>query len=190
MRNVERLDWEDYQMVIASLREQFRWRDLLMWLIPGYTAYRVSDYKGITWGDLNEQADEITIVEKKTSKTRTAYLGDNFKEWVSECRIGTRVIRDNAPVLPRLRGGRPGQEMGRGGVNYNLRKLAKEFGLPTVSPHTLRKTVAYKAYESLGANHYALVTVSKNLLNHSNIETTITYLGIRDAELKNVLKSL
>jgi integrase len=46
-----------------------------------------------------------------------------------------------------------------------------------VCHHGFRKSAARHMYEKMGRNHEALLTVQK-VLNHSNPNTTLVYIGI------------
>lgn len=188
MRCTERLEWSKYQEVLASLTDQGRWRDVLVWLVPGYTALRVGDLTALRWADLKQK--KVAVKQRKTGKTVPISLSDRFMEHFLAAEIALKIRDDNSFIFARQRGGRPGQPMTRHGVTWRLKQIADEFGLGPVSPHSLRKTNGFATYVALGANHYALSVVSSKLFAHSNTGTTLTYLGISASELEAVQMAL
>lgn len=190
--------WSEYLRVIGCLRENGEWRDLLLWVLAGHTAYRVSDYCDMTWGFIYGQ-EAITILERKhrwmSKAARTVRLGESVLDTLEECR---QHLNPNSIMTWHLfrpeRGGRRVDgvrvAMTRHGVNWALKAIAKRYGITDdISSHTLRKSFALHAYEMLGSDHMALMTVS-TMLGHTSTNTTLTYLGITQKKIDFVYNNL
>lgn len=189
--------WKSTQCVMAKLREDRNWRDLLLFTIGCYTAYRVSDYCAIRWSWLTDKT-QITVIEKKTDHlrkaARTVYLGKSAVETILECKehlnsssLDKFVFRPRrsktsmaAPITPR-------------GINKALKIIATRYPeceLPSdISSHSLRKCFALHAYETMGKNEHALEFVSM-LLGHKSSTVTRVYIGLDKQAIKDFYESL
>lgn len=191
----EIIPWEEYAHVARSLRADKAWRDLLIWVIGGFTAFRVSDYCDLTWESLLG-SDSLRIVEKKTSRLSKAARGvvfsEELKEIIDECANNLNPYRlPHRLVFTRKRGPTPASgHISRAGINVAITAIANRYGVSKhVSSHSLRKTFAFHVYESLGANHESLLIVQE-MLGHRNIEITKRYLGITKETIKKVYMGL
>ena len=73
----------------------------------------------------------------------------------------------------------PHNKMTRGGLGYIIHKIGDRAGIPWVSPHIMRHTMATLALESGAA-----VQDIQRMLGHANIATTMIYAQTRDEEVK------
>lgn len=186
-------DWKAYQTMLECLRKDGNWRDLLLWAIGGYTAYRVSDYKDITWrGLLN--ASEVTVREKKTAnrkgkRARVVHFGPNFRAIVEECarHMNPLSLPDHRCFRAQRRNDR--HSITNAGINYILRQNAKKYAIPgipeDVSTHSLRKCFCIHVWNVLGDTERGLITVS-SMIGHKNTSTTMLYLGLDVVEHRRV----
>lgn len=169
------------------------WRNALLIALPLYSGFRRSDVIKMKWKDLvyKNSAQEMAVHEKvivfKEQKTK------NRRAIPISAELGYFIIRlfnDMKPrdlntwvfVSPMDRT----KHITNTAMTLIINDSFSRFGVydkdGTVSPHTLRKTYSYFMWEALGGDFEALIKM-KMLLGHSNIEYTITYLGIRDSEV-------
>lgn len=183
---------------MAKLREDRNWRDLLLFTIGCYTAYRVSDYSSIRWSWLTNKT-EITVIEKKTDHlrkaARTVYLGKSAVETILECKAHLHVNDkiDKFVFRPRRSKTSMAAPMTPRGINKALKIVAERYpdcGLPSdISSHSLRKCFALHAYETMGKNEHALQFVSM-LLGHKSTTVTRVYIGLDKEAIKSFYESL
>lgn len=187
------IEWKDYARVAIALRDNQEWRNLLIWTMGGYTAYRASDYVDLTWGFILGK-DAITIVEKKhrwmSKAGRRVSFGEEILQIIEECRQHLNPYSLPHHSLFKGDRGPRAKSLTKRGLNVVLKNIAKRYNLRTdISAHSLRKCFAIHVYHSNGANHEALMIVQA-MLGHSSPETTKIYLGIDQARIINIYKNI
>lgn len=181
------ISWKSAQCTMKCLHRDKNWRDLLLFAIGCGTAYRVSDYRAITWSWLMDKT-EVTVLEKKTDhvkgkKSRTVYLGQEIIDIIMLCKENMNPgTIDRFVFRPRRSPtGNMFKPMGKDGINTALKIIARKYpecGLPEdISSHSLRKCFAMKVYEDLGKTEHALMFVSM-LLGHKSTTQTRVYIGL------------
>jgi integrase len=178
--------------------------DGLIMLLGLNTGYRVSDLLEIRRKDVErlksfsngllEYQHHINIKEGKTGKYRSVpilpYVYDYIQEQGAVLADGFLDIDlDTFNELPIFYNPRTGKHFHRVWVNKRLAMiLPKRLNMGrTISPHSLRKSFAFKIYEASG-NEILAVTRE---LNHSSPSVTMAYLGISDEQRSNlVLKAM
>lgn len=184
-RPARALQWDEMQTMKRYCEEQGRYRDLMLVLIPGSTAFRHSDWGALRWKDV--LGKELRVTEQKTSKKRTVPLVEEVQEQVRQTFQTLQLMQPPSkrpdflyePVFVNHQHGRP---LTRAGVKHALENLARQTGIPLpVSSHSLRKAWAIRMYEIMGADFTALLAVSR-WLNHSSAATTLAYLGFEAKE--------
>jgi len=174
------IEWSEYLRVMESLVEAKRFRDAMLWIIGGCTAYRISDYVGLKWCDIGSK---ISINEKKGKnvkgkKARKVYIGEGAMAKIMLCKSGISPGTDQHYIFRRMSGGVC--HITPHGANFILKGIGEEFGLGKISTHSLRKTLSMKIFDDRGKSYEALLFVSREILCHSSINTTIAYLGFTD----------
>jgi integrase len=179
--------------------------DGLIMLLGLNTGYRVSDLLKIRRKDVDmlkmpaangslELKPHINMRERKTDKYRSVPILPYVYEYIQE---QGAILADSFPdidldtfnELPVFYNPRTGQPFKRVWVNKRLAMiLPKRLNMGrSISPHSLRKSFAFKIYEASG-NEILAVTRE---LNHSSPSVTMTYLGITDEQRSNlVLKAM
>lgn len=195
-------DWDACEVLLERLKEDGNVRDYLLFGIGLYTAFRVSDYNSLRWKDIVEiemkdwktpvatVRDQLLIQEKKTAhikrkRPRKVYFSPAFKKIVLWCweHEHPDFKRKNA-YLFRRRCGEP-MALTRQGVNYILKSVTEKYDISPnllgISSHSLRKQFAHNTGD---------VYLANLLLGHSDIKTTMVYMGYDDDRAKKYYESL
>lgn len=146
-------------------------RDSLMFLMGIYTGLRISDILLFKIKDLTR--DYYNIRELKTGKQKSytwnPYLKRVISDFIKEKDPEDYVFRSRQTLRPITR-----QRA------YQIIKIACEkHGVYNTGTHTLRKTFGYFLYKESGKD----IAMVMDILNHSNQETTLRYIGI--TQLRN-----
>ena len=136
---------------------------------------RFSDVSIITWEQITNEGNccKISITQKKTDKTLPSYISKELIEWLGKNKERKGLL---FPDLPNK----------IGMVNIHLNRWAKQAGIEKhIGTHTFRRSCATQLYRK-GVN---IVTISK-ILGHSNIETTMRYIGVTAEDIFEGLKAI
>lgn len=153
----------------------------------GYFGLRAKELLALRWYDIIDKK-ETSVWQFKTGKKRKVYFAPSFIKLAERNYklIDPEIIhhlvlhrRDNpvAPVATR-------------DFNENLAYYFERFGVNTENPssHTLRKTFLEHAWQELGGDERAYLTVGK-MMGYASKEQVMDYLGhtqrqIREAVLR------
>lgn len=177
------LEWDRLQLLILQLERDGDHQFRLLISIGCYTGLRISDILGLTWEKLYKKR-AFNITEKKTKKTRSIqihpdlldiverlYYDEPLDEYIFINRYKTQPIT----------------------VQYVNRKLKQIFSYYNIqgqySSHFMRKTLGRRVWEKHNHSEKSLFMLSQ-LFNHSSIQITKIYLGIREEEIQNIYLSL
>ena len=187
------LDWDEAMRLTNKLARDKRYRDSMLIASGCFLGLRISDILKLQWKDILEY-DTIIIIEKKTRKSRNLKINTQYKAHAVQCHkamgkppheqlIFGNPLNGYATPISRQRVATLLREM-KG--KYNI-KSAKNF-----SSHSLRKTFGRRVWNNECQNNrgeMALMLLSE-VFNHSNINITKRYLGIRQEEILSVYDSL
>ena len=141
---------------------------------------RVSDLRKLTWSMLLED-DKFVITEQKTNKRRVVKINSDFQKHIQQCFDALNIQDiDEACFLSRKN-----MVMTTQRIYVRLKEIKKCYNIKidNFSCHSLRKAFGRKVFESSGENaQMALVKLSE-LFNHSSVQITKIYLGLREEEL-------
>ena len=180
------------QAMRTVLRDQSI-RNELLFVLGINSGLRISDILSLKAGDVfrapSKPRDDLTIVEKKTGKTKRFYLGDTVKKLLERYYQQERPSMDDYLFPSRKHTGRP---IRRERAWEILNQAADLIGLVDrdndgklvsgrIGTHTLRKTFGYHAYQS-GVD----LALLQDLFNHSSERTTLRYIGITEEHKKAV----
>ena len=122
---------------------------------------KVSDVKG---------KDELVAYIGTRNIKRTFRFTPQFKKVVDEY---TKNMSPNAYLF---RGTKDNCPISREQAYRSLREAGKRIGLTSIGSQTMRKTFAWKYYNSTGDIYYLT-----NLLNHASPTVTYRYIGVKPA---------
>ena len=165
---------------LSYFRDQGQIRNHTLAILCVYTALRIGDILGLTFGDVygkkGKPRKSITITEKKTGKTKTIAL---HKKVVKALK---RYHKEAVPGLPLILNKRTGKAISRVHAHRILRAASEALGFEqSVSCHSLRKTFGYHAWKN-GVSPAVIMEI----YNHSSLAVTRRYLGVCQDDLDAV----
>lgn len=176
-------DYLEWNTMLNLIRKLYRDGDYRMSLFIGcgcFFGLRVSDLRKLTWGMLLNE-DKFVLNEQKTGKRRIVKINSDFQKHIQQCFEALKIIdMDEACFLSRKN-----MVMTTQRINVKLKEIKKRHNvkIDNFSCHSLRKAFGRKVFESSGENaQMALVKLSE-LFNHSSVQITKIYLGLREEEL-------
>ena len=176
-------DYLDWNTMLNLIRKLYRDGDYRMSLFIGagcFFGLRVSDLRKLTWSMLLDD-DKFVINEQKTSKRRVVKINSDFQKHIQQCYDALQISHmDEACFLSRKN-----MVLSTQRINVRLKEIKKRYNIKidNFSCHSLRKAFGRKVFESSGENaQMALVKLSE-LFNHSSVQITKIYLGLREKEL-------
>lgn len=125
--------------------------------------------------------DKFIIKEQKTSKRRVVKINADFQKHIQQCFDALEIQNMNEACFL----SRKNMVMSTQRINVRLKEIKKKYNIKidNFSCHSLRKAFGRKIFESSGENaQMALVKLSE-LFNHSSVQITKIYLGLREKEL-------
>ena len=184
-------DYLKWDMMLTLVRKLYRDKNYTMSLYIGCGSFfglRVSDTKKLTWGMLLNDS-KFSIVEQKTKKSRTIKINPDFQNHIKKCymAMGIRDINSYCFVSQKH------TVFSTQRLNVLLKEIKEQYKLKDIdhfSNHSLRKCFGRKVVEMAGQNsEMALIKLSE-LFNHSSVNVTRRYLGLRQEELLNTYDCL
>ncbi|MCM1220720.1 MAG: tyrosine-type recombinase/integrase [Lachnospiraceae bacterium] len=169
--------------MLNLIRKLYRDGDYRMSLFIGcgcFFGIRVSDLRKLTWSMLLED-DKFVINEQKTGKRRIIKINADFQKHIQQCHNALKIENNNEFCFL----SRKNMVMTTQRINVRLKEIKKRYNvkIDNFSCHSLRKAFGRKVFESSGENaQMALVKLSE-LFNHSSVQITKIYLGLREKEL-------
>lgn len=153
-------------------------RDALMFLLGIYTGLRISDILLFKIRDLLKPY--YNIREQKTNKQKTyewnPYLKRAIDAFIKNKDPDEYVFKSRQTLRPITR-----QRA------YQIIKTAcARHGIYNTGTHTLRKTFGYFLYKESGKD----IAMVMDILNHSNQETTLRYIGITQVRNNKKMQEL
>jgi integrase len=164
-------------------------RDYALFVVGINVALRISDLLKLTWSDvLDENMKDfkaVRLIEGKTRKKRDITLNKTSQKALREFLDSLDTYgMDDYIFKSRERENKP---LSRQQALNILKKAALAVGIKddNVGTHTLRKTWGYHAWKKGFSPALIMET-----LNHSNLNVTKRYLGIRQDEINDLYGSL
>ena len=182
------LDWDDFRSLVYKLERDGEFKYCLLFAIGVFTGLRIGDLLQIRFSQL-EDADILTIVEKKTKKTRRIKINQDLKEIVSRIKVKMDITNPDQFIFINRYGTKP---IDQSWINVNLKRICKKYNVEVdgnISSHMFRKTLGNRV---LRLNNYSgeSVILLMELFSHSSPAITKKYLGIREKEILDVYDSL
>jgi integrase len=181
------VNWNDLVSLILKLERDNVHNFSLLIAIGGFTGLRISDILALRWESLLNN-DVLEVREKKTGKQRRIKINQELKDLA--CRIHEKIGRPELSTLIFIN--RYGMKaFNIQYVNVRLKQIFNTYHIRTDNPstHTLRKSFGRRVWEKDNCSDRSLVMLSE-IFNHSNIQITKRYLGIREKEIFDVYDSL
>ena len=182
------MSWEDFKSLIAKLERDKEYKFCLLVTTGVFTGLRIGDLLDLRFGQF-ENGDILTIVEKKTKKTRKIRINADLKEIIRRIKLKMGVENSEQFMFVNKYGTKP---IDKSYVNVILKELLKKYDIHVechISSHMFRKTLGNRV---LRLNNYSneAVILLMELFNHSSPAITKKYLGIREREILDVYDTL
>lgn len=163
-------------------------RDYVLFVVGINVALRVSDLLSLTWSDVLKENTKtfksIKLIEGKTKKKRDIQLNKTSQKALRELLDSLDTYGMDDYVFKSRQGGN--MALTRQQALNILKDSAAAAGVKeNVGTHTLRKTWGYHAWQKGFSPALIMET-----LNHSNLNMTKRYLGIRQDEINDLYGSL
>lgn len=174
------LVWSDAMNLIRNLAKDGNHKISLLVAIGCFTGLRISDILALRWRQILH-AEEFTIIEKKTGKTRTIRLNAQLRQHITECHNHIKPAGISAPVFLSQKG----TVFSIQRINVILKEIKIRYRLKikNFSCHSLRKTFGRQVYAMNGENAELALVKLMELFNHSSVAITKRYLGLRQEEI-------
>lgn len=179
------LEWEKFQTLILKLERDEEMKFALLISTGCYLGLRISDLLQMRWKDILFN-DFYVLNEGKTGKERRVTINPELKVIVQ--RIHDRVLPnvEEQMFLNRFKT----KTISVQHVNVKLKEVFAKYSIKgQYSSHFMRKTLGRRVWSVNNYSEQALILLSQ-LFNHSSIQTTKIYLGIRDQEISNLYLSV
>lgn len=182
------MSWEDFKSLIAKLERDKEFKFCLLIAIGTFTGLRISDLLALRYLHF-ENGDILTIVEKKTKKTRKIRINADLKEIVQRIKAKIGVSNSEQFIFLNRFGNKV---IDQSYVNVRLKEIMKKYNIDidnNISSHMFRKTLGNRV---LRLNNYSneAVILLMELFGHSSPAITKRYLGLREKEILDVYDSL
>ena len=182
------MDWDQFRSLISKLERDNEYKFCLLISTGVFTGLRISDLLQLKFNQF-ENGDILTIVEKKTGKTRRIKINDDLKEIVQRIKNKMGVIDPDQYLFLNKYGTKP---IDKSYVNVKLKELFKRYDIQVegnVSSHLFRKTLGRRVLQLNNYSNEAVILLM-NIFNHSSMGMVKKYLGIREREILDVYDSL
>ena len=181
------IEWNILMQLILKLQRDNEYKFCLLISIGCFTGLRISDIQALRWEDILDK-DVLCVTEKKTKKYRKIKINADLKDIIIKC----YALMKNPPIENFVLVNKYGTKAIRiQWVNEKLKRLFLEYGVKCdhASSHTLRKTFGRKVWELNDHSDKSLVLLSE-IFQHSSVQITKRYLGIKEEELFDVYDQL
>lgn len=167
------------------------YRNYMLFILGIATGYRAGDLVKLKVRDIKNALDTgyFTIMEgkklnsknirEKNKKPRKVIIIKNLRIKLQQY---IKELNDYDYMFPSRKGGYIQVKR----VSQILKEAADYFGITKISAHSMRKTYAYRIYETNGHDLLAI----KEMLGHSSIEETKVYLGLDREVFDNYSETL
>lgn len=165
---------------IADYLKHKNERDYVMFMFGIYSGLRISDILPLRVRDVRNR-EYISKREKKTNKEKRFPINKALRK------ILDAYIKDKKDYEFLFKSPSGANKPITRQQAYNIMASAgKQFGLDSIGTHTLRKTFGYHLYQQTDCDA-ALVM---DILNHSDIHTTLRYIGVEQTTKDRAYKNL
>jgi integrase len=182
------MDWDQFRSLISKLERDREFKYCLLVAIGVFTGLRISDLLQLRYSHF-EGSDILSIMEKKTGKTRRIKINPDLKALINRVKSKMPPAEpDEYIFLNRYRS----KPVDRSWINVSLKRIFKRYGIEVegnISTHMFRKTLGNRV---LRLNNYSgeAVILLMELFGHSSPAITKRYLGIREKEILDVYDSI
>ncbi|MEG0133979.1 MAG: tyrosine-type recombinase/integrase [Clostridium sp.] len=165
----------DYMLFILGISTGYRAGDLVELQVRDIRAALETGYFNIMEG----KKEKSKYIREKNRKPRKVLIVQNLRKKLEEY---ISNMHDYEYMFP----SRKGKFIQVKRASQIISEAGTYFGLKNISAHSMRKTYAYRIYQTNGHDLLAI----KEMLGHSSIEETKVYLGLDREVFDNYSKTL
>jgi len=175
------LPWDEMLNLVRKLYKDQKYQMSLFISLGAFWGLRVSDILNLKWEDILNK-DEITIVEQKTGKTRLIRINSQLQQHIDECYNRIGQPKKSIKIFLSQKGSVYSIQR----INVMLKeiKVIYRLSLKNFSSHSLRKTFGRQVFKVSGENSEMALVKLMEIFNHSSLQITKRYLGLKDEEIK------
>ena len=179
------LEWDKMKTLVLKLERDGDFKFALLISCGCYLGLRISDLLQLRWSDVLEK-EYCQLIEKKTKKERKVTINPELSIILN--RIFAEMDADESQYLFVNRFGNKAISVQH--VNSKLKEIFNHYQIKgQYSSHFMRKSLGRQVWTVNNYSEQALILLSQ-LFNHSSIQTTKIYLGIREQEISDLYLSL
>jgi integrase len=174
------IQWEILTSLLGKLERDGEFKFCLLIATGSFTGLRISDLLSLRWNQVFE-TDILELTEKKTKKFKKIKLNTDLKAIIMRCYVQMKSPDKDTFVFVNKYGTQPIRIQW---VNEKLKRLFIEYNIQTAnaSSHCMRKSLGRKIWQINNHSEKSLVLLSE-IFNHSSIQVTKKYLGIKEEEI-------
>lgn len=178
------LEIEEYEEIIKLCKEGFTYTDkktgrekkfrsnqplAFALALQATLGFRASDIVNLKVSDFNRS--KFAIKEIKTGKWQNRDLNDAMYNKLLEYAVNNNLDKDDFIYPNKVRN-----------MQQQLKIITDYLGYKNIGTHSFRKLFAHTLYEESGHD----IELVRHVLNHSDIKTTMRYLGVSMKKLKEM----
>lgn len=178
------LEKEEYEEIIKLCKSGFKYIDknsgkerkfrsnpslAFALALQATLGFRASDIVNLKVSDFNKS--KFSIKEIKTGKWQNRELNEQMYNKLLEYAINNKLDKDDFIYPNKVRN-----------MQQQLKIITEYLGYKNVGTHSFRKLFAHTLYEESGYD----IEIVRHVLNHSDIKTTMRYLGVSAKKLKDL----
>ena len=178
------LEVEEYEQIIKLCKEGFTYTDkktgrekkfrpnqplAFALALQATLGFRASDIVNLKVSDFNRS--KFAIKEIKTGKWQNRDLNDAMYNKLLEYAVNNKLDKDDFIYPNKVRN-----------MQQQLKIITDYLGYKNIGTHSFRKLFAHTLYEESGYD----IELVRHVLNHSDIKTTMRYLGVSMKKLKEM----
>jgi integrase len=181
------IKWDNLMQLILKMQRDKEHKFALLIGVGAFTGLRISDILSLRWASILDK-DILSLDEKKTKKHRKLKINSDLKRIISDAYRSMNEPDLKELVFVNKYGTK---QINVQWVNVKLKEIFVKYGIKTTNPstHTLRKSFGRKIWEVNDYSEKSLVLLSE-IFNHSSIQVTKKYLGIKEEEIFDVYNQL
>lgn len=177
---------DDAKRILEYFKYKEAWGHYLIFVFSCNLARRIVDILKFNWNDLinpvtGEIRPQVEIIEQKTKKNAKVHINSACREaigvYIHETGIDPSENNYSNKVFVQIKGGYKGRVITDEGYRKALKNAAQNCGIQyNVGTHSGRKT-AGKVLIETHPEDVRNISIIQSLLNHSNQNTTMRYIG-------------
>jgi len=174
------IQWDSFTHLVLKLQRDGEHKFCLLIATGCFTGLRISDILSLRWNQILDR-EVLELTERKTKKYRKLKINVDLQLIATKCYAQMNCPAKDELVFVNKYGT---QHIRIQWVNEKLKRLFTEYNIKTAnaSSHALRKTFGRKIWELNNYSEKSLLLLSE-IFNHSGVQVTKRYLGIKEEEI-------